>query len=431
MYSDTAAKPIRRLADANVIELVEVISMTLSTVLVFCFNYDTEGVGNRITNASIVCFVIVEVLACLSRRKLVLHRVFALFMLFVLFCMCSVFWSASFELSFSRVKSLLLMTGYFLALTNFSLAKSDDSGRFQDFARILVVSSLFASAYLLASSNWQMGMRVSGVIGDANQASAYLSYTVPLALYCGSKKILPKWFVFVDIVLVSLAVIVMGSRTGLMIVALGLLLYCLVLSHQHGAISFKALACLILAVLAVYFLSQFIVTNELAYSLIGKRFESIFDIMQGRSSIINENSYYERQDLMALAVQLFGQHPIAGVGIDAYAYYAASLIRNTFCHNDYLQLLSCVGVIGFSLYYSQHVYIISQFNKLRSSQFALGMALMIQLLLFHMSVVFYYQKLEFVFIAFFIALISAKGNLRSEVGNKPYANGLRKRTNLN
>lgn len=395
-----------RLLDMDIVELLEAAFMALSTLLVFSFNYDTEGIGNTVTNASIACFIFLEVLACVSRRSVEFHPTVIMFSAFTWFCLCSVFWSASFDISFSRAVSLLLMLAYFIALTNFVLAHHASRDRFRFFARILVVSSLFASAYLLLTSGWQTGDRVSGVIGDANQASAYIGYTIPIALYCVTNKLLPKWLVTADVALILFAVGVMGSRTGLLTAVLGIAIYWIIRSNQRGIISLRTLATLIVLAVGVYLISQFIMSNPVAYKLIGSRFESLIDIVQGGSSKINENSYYERQELLALAVQLFSQHPIIGVGIDAYAYYAGAIIRNTFCHNDYLQLLSCVGIIGFCLYYSQHVYIISRFKHLKFQDLALGITLMVQLLFFHVSVVFYYQKLEFVFIAFFVALIS-------------------------
>lgn len=396
-----------RLADMDVFELLEVVLMAVSTVCVFAFNFDTEGFGNTLTNAVIIGFILAEAIACLFRRSYCVHPAVALFALFAWFCLCSILWSVTPAKSYSRVQSLLIMLVYYLALTNFALTRSETRARAVFLAKLLVFSSFFAAAYLLLSSDWQTGARVTGIIGDSNQASAYLSYVTPIALYCGAKGLLPRWVVALDIVMITFAVGVMGSRTGLFIVAAGIVLYWLIRSIQRGIISIRTVVSAVLIVAGVILLVNFIMTNEIAYEIVGERFESLLDILSGGSSKINENSYYERQALFNLAVELFKDHPIVGVGIDGYAYYASISIRDTFSHNDYMQLLSCVGVIGFALYYAQHVYIVSGFRSLSKAELAMCITLVVMMLAFHTTVVFYYQKLEFVFLSFLVGVVSA------------------------
>lgn len=395
-----------RIFDLDILELLETVLMGASTLLVYCFNYDTQGIGNSLTNLSIAGFIVIEVIVGISRRSLKLYPTVALFALFTGFCLCSILWSTSFDKSFSRVQSLLLMLAYYFALTNFVLVRFENRERLYCIARILVISSLFAAMYLLFTSDWQVGLRVNGIIGDSNQASAYLAYSIPVALYCGSKKLLPKIIIAIDIIAVIVAIGVMGSRTGILVAAIGIVLYWLTRSIQNGIFSLRT----IFVALAITFASiaaiNFIMTNEIAYEIIGRRFESLFDILSGGQSKINENSYYERRALFHLAVELFSTHPIFGVGIDAYSKYAAISIRDTFSHNDYLQLLSCVGVIGFALYYAQHAYLVFQFRRLDKREFALCLTLLTMILIFHSAVVFYYQKLEFVFLALLLGVVS-------------------------
>ena len=397
---------------ADVYELVENTLFVISTLLVFCFNYDNVGIGNRLTNAMVGSLIFFEILLCLSRHKIIINFTLYLYIAFLLFCLLSVLWSASFDRSFNRVMSLFLMLFYYIALINYSLVRINEQNRFILYVRLLVFCALFASVYLLikTSSGWRSGTRINGVIGDANQASAYLAYSIPVSLYCGERRFLPQWFVAADIVFVAIAIGIMGSRSGITVVMIGILLYWFIRLLQRGVFSSRTIFGVILILIFTYAMVQLIMNNEIAYKIIGSRFESFIDIISGRRSKVNENSYYQRQALYALAVDLFRQHPIIGVGIDAYGWYASRVIRNTFSHNDYLQLLSCVGFVGFSLYYTQHVYIASKFRMLKDREAALGISLLAQMLAFHMTVVFYYQKLEFVFISFLVALVETRCN---------------------
>ena len=119
---------------------------------------------------------------------------------------------------------------------------------------------------------------------------------------------------------------------------------------------------------------------------------------------MNEGSYFERKRLLELAISLWQNHPMFGVGADAYAHFAAAGIRNTFSHNDYMQILSGVGIVGFILYYAQHVYILKNGVRLRGPLQVVVLVMLAQLLFFHFFVVFYYQKLEIIYIVLLIAL---------------------------
>lgn len=411
----SCSESMPRLGDLDLIEIAEVVLIAVSTVCVFCFNFDTSGGGKTLTNLTLAMFILVEAVSCLFRGRIEFHAAVKLFGLFVLFCTASIFWSSSVDLSFDRVQSLMLMFGYFLALTNFLMVRAQSTDRLVFYARLLVVGSLISALYLLLTSGWQSGTRITGVIGDSNQASAYLSYSIPLALWCAARNLLPRWAIVSHVAVVGGAIVVMGSRTGLAVAVGGVVLYYLIRRAQKGLLTARTLVGVIGLVLLVGLVFAFIMTNDVAYEIIGSRFKSFFEIMGGESSSINENSYFERQRLAELAIQLFLDHPLLGVGIDAYASFAAQSIRDTFSHNDYLQLLSCVGVIGCALYYLQHAYILVLASRMSGSTQAMCITVLVQLLLFHAFVVFFYQKLEFVYLAFFVCLVLRASNRAGSV----------------
>lgn len=90
-----------------------------------------------------------------------------------------------------------------------------------------------------------------GVIGDPNQASAYLSYAIPVALFAADEKHVPRGVVFADIVLIIFAIGVMGSRTGLVVAACGCIAYTLFRAAQNGILSIRVIFIIILSLLGV------------------------------------------------------------------------------------------------------------------------------------------------------------------------------------
>lgn len=388
----------------DVITFLEVVAFALSTILIYNLNFDTQGIGNILTNSTIILFIVVEFVACVSRDKIKAPVTGVLFLAFLIFCLLSILWSAAPDRSVTRVRTLSILMLYYFALLNFLLARPHDRGRLYVALRIIVIAAFIAAIYTLVAGNWETGDRVDDVIGDSNQASAYLAYSIPLALYLGSKRLVPRWFAGVHVLVIISAVLVMASRTGLFVSLFGILLFFLITAQQRGIVSLKTLMILALFVAGVLVIFNAIMSNPVLYQIVGSRFGSIWDILNGKQSRINEGSYYTRGRLLELARQLFVSHPLAGVGINGFSYYASLTIRDEFSHNNYMELLSSVGVVGCALYYSQHIVIASRFRAMRSDELALAVTLLIQMLLFHFFVVFYYQKLEFLFLAVMFAL---------------------------
>ncbi|KOA43941.1 hypothetical protein BAAA27673_08210 [Bifidobacterium animalis subsp. lactis ATCC 27673] len=390
--------------------------MSLSLIFVFTFNYVSAGHGTTLTYAFILGFILIELLAMIRRRRCAIHPCVALFAMFIIFGAASVLWSVDTELTIVRVKSLCVILVYMLCLLNYLFSDVNPERRMILFLRMIVFSSAFAAIYLILNSPWQTGQRVDGVIGDSNQVSAYFAYSIPVVLYCWSRKYLKAHTVFPYLALVLFAVIINGSRTGLVVAATGVLIYWFVRELQHGVLTFRTLFTFLGLTLAAGLLVVFIMDTNIGYEILGRRIQSLIDILSGQPSVTNENSYFERERLYELAVQIWQSSPIFGTGMDTYAHYAAISIRDTFSHNDYLQILSGVGLIGFAMYYGQHAYLaVKMVKKVRGPALAFSLTLLVQILLFHMYVVFYYQKLEVVFLSALCIVIAHAVARRVEV----------------
>lgn len=106
-----------------------------------------------------------------------------------------------------------------------------------------------------------------------------------------------------------------------------------------------------------------IFNNPLLYNVLGRRIEAAFKVVTGTSINKRDASTVERQFLAENAQDLFKNHPIIGYGGNNFKTYLRQLGYNhvTYSHNNFLELLSCLGVIGFTIYYS---FIIVIFFKL-------------------------------------------------------------------
>ena len=148
--------------------------------------------------------------------------------------------------------------------------------------------------------------------------------------------------------------------------------------------------------IVIFSITYYIITsNERLYLVVGQRVESlianIFDL--NISSTFIDYSRIERNKLAENAINLFKEYPIFGYGLDAFKSYTVHYGTNAlYSHNNYLELLSCTGIIGFSLYYNSILYLIKRMyaNISKESIYICALCILaVQLILDFGSVTYY------------------------------------------
>lgn len=374
---------------------------------IYIYNYQTAGFGNTITNLLILLFIGVEFLVIVGyNRMMIWDRSVNSYVFFLLSCMISVTYSFAQKDSFAKIKTLFILVLFLYALMEF--LRSDANIIFM--LRSISLCAIIAGIYLLLKSDWASGSRMNGVIGDSNQVGAYLAYSLTIIMYCRKRKILPSYICFPAMALMLIVSILSGSRSSLTITVLSLGFFTILTVKKDKYKPLKLLFLFVFGIVMLICIVHLVLTNELLYKIIGSRFVSFFEIMSGSDSSIQEYSTIERTWMRTLAWQKFTESMrtiFLGNGIHYFSAYFLSVGgRYCFCHNNYVELLSGVGIIGTSFYY--YPYIVSGYYAWKSYRSTYNiesitiLILLVQILLMHWFVVFYYQKLEFIFISILI-----------------------------
>ncbi len=101
------------------------------------------------------------------------------------------------------------------------------------------------------------------------------------------------------------------------------------------------------------------------YEVIGVRFESMLRMANGEGGDVNSD--YVRVQMIELAFNRWLESPIWGHGIDSFKYYNRETTGYFFySHNNYVELLHNVGIIGFSIYYYFVVKVIFKLYRTRN-----------------------------------------------------------------
>jgi O-antigen ligase len=148
-----------------------------------------------------------------------------------------------------------------------------------------------------------------------------------------------------------------GSRTGFIALLAGLLLIYIL---KNGL---KRIYKSILFIFVFTFSLYHYINSSLPGSAI---FMRLVDGFSGRTVI--GDGFNERMYFIDIGLSMFYQKPIIGFGIGGFGSYLGLVghANQTYSHNNYIEILSCMGIIGFVLYYSMYFYILKNArNNLR------------------------------------------------------------------
>ncbi len=164
-----------------------------------------------------------------------------------------------------------------------------------------------------------------------------------------------------DVLLIPSVVVLAasGSRKAIVIAVVGIFgVFILKNLNNKKALKsmFKVIVVTVLLVIAVYELSKLPM-----FAVYHKRMRDLLTFFKGQTT--RKTSGYARAIYNRVGWQLFLQHPLLGIGINNASIYIKQYYGHPHLHNNFIELLACGGIVGFSLHYSLHIYLLVQFLR--------------------------------------------------------------------
>jgi O-antigen ligase len=211
------------------------------------------------------------------------------------------------------------------------------------YAVAAVFSALFAVRDGVIGATVATSLRANGLAGGDNSAARYLVVALIFlfSLLTSSAGKLQRLAVLAAIGIVTLGVLVTGSRTGLLLlVAAGGML---ILRDFNAARRLETTFALLLALAIVWFFASNIVSI----------LSTILPAIQGGTDTVGI-----RYRLWQAGLRMWQDHPIHGVGIGQYPTYLAAYGQDLLAerylglgaHNMYIQVLAETGLVGLGLF---------------------------------------------------------------------------------
>ena len=199
-----------------------------------------------------------------------------------------------------------------------------------------------------------------------------------------------------------------GSRKGILIFCVILLLaYFYLIRRQTRTIKLFSLSGGILLIVVLW--------QTIQLSPHFRRVESALLFMTGRDT--GDGSINTRLAMSNDAFVLWSKKPLFGWGADQFRYISGF---GTYSHNNYLELLATVGIVGFILFYGIYIYILIQgakfFRSKNIDKKNLGFWILVtgmSFVIMDIAAVSYYSKLHWIVLSTILGLISFHKNMIS------------------
>lgn len=337
MQKNIKTKPLLSLN--MIIDLL--IPIYFCSVFIFSFNTTENNIISRL-----LAFALIGILAfyALMKKRMLLDKWVGLLLGFLFFCLLSCLWAWDIAVAFSKCVSLFQVILLAYLVYNYIATEK----KVEYLIICLGLAAAFFSIYTVFYfgieeyfAGLEEGNRLGMEIANVNTIGMWSALgTVMNLWYAFYKK---KYFCTIFVAACGLVTLGSGSRTAIAGLIVGLVVFLLSGTDKKKARQ----GVLLLAIILVIFI---ILIQLPLFESVRDRFEIMFETFRGEHS---GGSTDVRMQMIEAGMQQFLETPIGGIGIGNSVVLTNELFNwQTYLHNNYVELLSSVGIIGTILYYA-------------------------------------------------------------------------------
>lgn len=281
-------------------------------------------------------------------------------MTFLFISICSYFWSLNYIYSFDRIKTLMVNIGALWLLSCIIQSQKD----IIKLLKLILYAITINGVYILSSFDLsligkiQIGANVLGDRWNGNAIGIMMSFGMLISMVLIKLTDKRKNKVIYSIIGFFMIIIALftGSRKAIFFILFGYSIYT-ILTSKNKRIIILMKVCIV--IMTVYSL---IMNIPILYNILGIRLEGLIANFTGDGVV--DNSTKLRMLYIEYGISWFRTNPVIGYGIDN---YRELLFRNigvaTYSHNNYIEILVNLGLIGFIVYYSAYINILKNSIK--------------------------------------------------------------------
>ena len=191
-----------------------------------------------------------------------------------------------------------------------------------------------------------------------------------------------------------------GSRKAMVVVFVGIVVI-LMLKFEDENIIKTIFKWLIGAIIVIVLIKLLLMLPM--FDLVNARMKGLVALVTGNGIV--DHSAWLRQQYIQVGLEQFIKTPVFGIGMNNARFLIAHAFgKETYLHNNYVELLVNGGVVGFIIYYSMYIYLMFSLIKRRKVDdkgTIICIAMLIIFLISDYGAVSYYSKSRYVYLAIF------------------------------
>lgn len=290
-------------------------------------------------------------------------------------------WAVDRATALAMCKTMCVGLGFVFVVHQLIVQRQNAEASLLAYLLTCVVLAVYA---LVAERDTLFVQRLGLTIGiNPNDVAMILAtgYAIAIHRLCERK----KWYEALPILLFAGAILLTGSRKGMLLLAFLPLCYLLWRDRRHIRRNLLFLIPVLLALVAAVFLIPPL------YQIIGSRFVRLFQVLLTGNGAL-ETSLKERVGFIAQGWTMFLERPLTGWGMDCFRFNGVT--RATYSHNNYIELLVSGGLPALLLFYVPLLLVIVQAVRCAGRRPAVQMAVTVVVgqVLMEMMLVTYYER---------------------------------------
>lgn len=341
----------------------------------------------------------IELIGVLRERKIKIAIPIIILLTFDIYCFLSNFWAIDREKTFVISRTLFLLCAFLLISYNM-FSKIDDSNIF--ILKSICWAGIIFSLYIIFYygipdyfAKLMSGQRIGTEINNVNAIGLQTCISVIICMFFGFYENKKAYYLSSIIpLIVSLGT---GSRKVILMIFIGIFLLFIFKRNKNMDIK-SILNKILLAILII--IIGYNLTRIPAFSTTFARFGTMINSFTGEGKV--DSSTIERKTYIEVGMKQFLETPVLGIGVNNSQYITSiATNRETYLHNNFVELLACTGIIGFSLYYSIFVYLLYKlfkYVKVKNNFAIISFIILTINIILDYGVVSYYEKSTYIYI---------------------------------
>lgn len=367
----------------------------LAMYMVALYIFDARGETLGYSKLIFLAFAACTSLYILQRRKIYIGTSVMPAYLTCAWFQASVFWATSGLIAGIMARTMWQIFVLFFLVYN--LLYEDETAH-DYFVKCLYIAGIVLCVYsiytygingiidALMSGTQRLGKEIS----QENVFGMQLAITTITAFYYISFKNSHKIFHTAVFVVSFVVAMSSGSRKSLIMVVFGILF----LIYIKYGIRKLYKTVLTIAIIGVLFMS--IIKLPLFSTVYTRMQQAVFSV-EGQAG--GDGSTKRRIELIQVAYRIFKDKMFLGCGINNFRIESGFW---TYAHNNFLEILADIGLIGGILYYSMYLKSFLSLRKGKSNAAGFLMALFLVRLFCEFAMVTYYDKMQWIMMAIFM-----------------------------